>query len=669
MEQLKRRPIRKRILNTVLTIAAVSLFATSLFGIISMIAIQREAREALTKQAQDNLTALIREKTALADLRLKTYSDMTYDFASYVEEILAHPEKFKPRDLTSPDTYTTGDLVYSFALANESYDWEELRPQAELFSNIAEHFYPASEKNRLIIKTAYFGFDNGLLLSFDSESEFCPPELIYYDFLGKDWYALGKTADGIKFTSPYTDGFGRGLTITCVSPLHDPNGAVVGVLGVDISITDLYMYILDLDFGDDVKAFIMNENGDVITPGSSTDGSSGISMRSEDMQRMNEYPSGIVAREDSYFAYDTIDSVGWKVFVRVPQSSVLTLANSIREKIVSSIIIFVLFFLIILSTVVILVAEISENITKPVIDLMKDVDEIIGGDLDHRAEIHMNDEIGDLAGKFNEMSDSLKKQIKSLTEVTAEKERIGTELNVAAHIQSEMLPKNFPDRGDLMLCASMSPAREMGGDFYDFFMLDDDHIALVMADVSGKGVPAAMLMVIAKTIIKIRMRRMDEPSKMLWDINNTLCADNPGGLFVTAWVGILTLSTGKLISANAGHEYPALRRKGGDYELIVSDHQPPLAAIENIEYYDETVILNDGDELFLYTDGVPEAKAPDGTRFGIPRMTAALNRNKVMQPDRLLADLKEEIDRFTGDNDLFDDVTMMSVVRGKPTDK
>ena len=665
MGNQKRRPIRKRILNIVLTIAVLSLFATSIFGVISMIAIQRESSVALTDQAKSNLASLIHEKTTLADLQLKDYSDTTAEFACFIEEMIARPERYKPRDLTSPDTYTTGDLMYSFALADESYDWDKLRPQAELFANIAECFYPAADQNRLVIKAVFFGFDNGLLLSYDSQSEHFPPELMYYNYLDTDWYKLGKSTEGVKFTEPYTDSFGRGLTMTCVCPLHDKNGAVVGVLGVDISVTDLYMYIIDLDFGDNVNAVIVNESGKVVSTGISGGGPAPSNFRPEDTKRMSEYTYGIVARDDNYYAYDTIESVGWKLFVRVPQSSVLMLADSIRTKIVSSIIIFAVFFLIILITVVILVAEISGNITKPIIDLMRDADKIIGGDLEHRAEIYMNDEIGDLAGKFNEMSDSLKKQMKTLAEVTAEKERIGTELNVAAHIQAEMLPKDFPDRSDVTLFASMAPAREMGGDFYDFFMIDDDHIGLVMADVSGKGVPAAMFMIITKTIIKIRTMHMDDPANILRDVNNTLCADNPGSLFVTAWLGILTLSTGRLVFSNAGHEYPALRRLDGDYELIKSEHQPPLAAVENIEYYDETAIMGMGDELFLYTDGVPEAKSPDGSRFGMPRLMEILNRDKKLPPEKLLADLKEEIDLFSG-NDLFDDVTMMCVIRGRP---
>ena len=277
-------------------------------------------------------------------------------------------------------------------------------------------------------------------------------------------------------------------------------------------------------------------------------------------------------------------------------------------------------------------------------------------------DIKRSDEIGNLSDAMKKMEQDLSTYINDLTVVTAEKERVSAELNIAAKMQADMLPKAFPKRGDISLYAAMTPAKEMGGDFYDFFMTDDDHIALVMADVSGKGVPAAMFMIVAKTLIKIRTTSRGKPSEMLYDINNTLCADNRSGLFVTAWLGILTLSTGELIYSSAGHEYPAIRHAGGDYKFYeLEDNMPPLAAAEDIEFTDETVMLGKGDELFLYTDGVPEAKAPDGSRFGTKRMLEILNREKGHTPEETIGAIKREVDAFAGDNDPFDDVTIMSV--------
>ncbi len=276
-------------------------------------------------------------------------------------------------------------------------------------------------------------------------------------------------------------------------------------------------------------------------------------------------------------------------------------------------------------------------------------------------DIKNSDEIGGLADAMKKIESDIHEYVDNLRTVTAEKERVSAELNVAAGLQADMLPKHFPVRDDISLYAAMNPAKEIGGDFYDFFMIDDDHLGLVIADVSGKGVPAAMFMIVAKTLMKIRTTAEGTPARMLYDVNNTLCDDNQNGHFVTAWMGILTLSTGELISANAGHEYPALKRKGGKYELLVSEHEPPLASVADISFHDEVITLHKGDELFLYTDGVTEARASDGSRFGNERLLEVLNSGNMNTPKKVATAVKSSVDAFIRDNDPFDDITVMSI--------
>ena len=277
-------------------------------------------------------------------------------------------------------------------------------------------------------------------------------------------------------------------------------------------------------------------------------------------------------------------------------------------------------------------------------------------------DLHRSDEIGMLSDAMKKMETDIDRYILDITTITAERERMNAELNVAAKMQADMLPKDFCINDRLALYASMTPAREIGGDFYDFFMIDDDRVGIVMADVSGKGMPAAMFMVIARTLLKIRASSEGTPAQMLFDVNNTLCEDNPSNLFVTVWLGILTLTSGELIFANAGHEYPAIRTAGGDYTIDKKENMPPLAAMEDIEYTDETVRLSPGDRVFLYTDGVPEAKRDDGARFGEERMLEMLQRDKDCTPDELLMNMKKEIDAFAGDMEPFDDITMMDII-------
>ncbi|MBQ9383946.1 MAG: PP2C family protein-serine/threonine phosphatase [Ruminiclostridium sp.] len=255
----------------------------------------------------------------------------------------------------------------------------------------------------------------------------------------------------------------------------------------------------------------------------------------------------------------------------------------------------------------------------------------------------------------------LEKHIKYISDMSAEKERIGTELKVATKIQSDMLPTQFPERSDLELYATMTPAKEVGGDFYDFFMLDDNHLALVIADVSGKGIPAALFMIMSKILIRNTSEADLLPSKILEEVNGELCENNTAGMFVTAWLGILTISTGKLTFANAGHEYPALKRANGMYELLRADNCPPLSVMEDMTFTDDTITLGAGDDLFLYTDGVPEAKDPGGRRFGTDRMISLLNEYSDLSPKMMLETLKEKIIEFDDSEDLFDDVTMMRI--------
>ena len=207
----------------------------------------------------------------------------------------------------------------------------------------------------------------------------------------------------------------------------------------------------------------------------------------------------------------------------------------------------------------------------------------------------------------------------------------------------------------------MTPAKEVGGDFYDFFFIDDDHLAMVMADVAGKGMPAALFMVIAKSVIRNICMVGGSPGHILSIANNVLCENNRSNLFVTVWLGILSISSGELICANAGHEYPALKRKDGKFELLEEDNCPPLAAMEDLEFDDMVLMLNEGDALFLYTDGVPEAKNAEGERFGLEKMIDVLNDNIGNDLVTTLSVMKKEIDDFNGDKDPFDDVTMMGL--------
>ena len=277
--------------------------------------------------------------------------------------------------------------------------------------------------------------------------------------------------------------------------------------------------------------------------------------------------------------------------------------------------------------------------------------------------IHTHDEIEELYHTTRFMQKSLIEYMENLVHVTKEKERIGAELSVATKIQADMLPRIFPpypDRKEFDIFASMAPAKEVGGDFYDFFLLDEDHITLVMADVSGKGVPAALFMVIAKTLIKNRAMMGGRPGEILADVNNQLMEGNEAELFVTVWIAIIELSTGKGIAANAGHEHPALKKAGESYELLKYKHSPAVAVMEDIPFKDHEFTLDHGDTIFVYTDGLSEATNINNELFGEDRIINALNNSKDLPLKQLLTNVREDVDRFVGDAPQFDDITMLA---------
>lgn len=284
-------------------------------------------------------------------------------------------------------------------------------------------------------------------------------------------------------------------------------------------------------------------------------------------------------------------------------------------------------------------------------------------------EVHTGDEVEDLANAFQYMVRRLDGYIRNLASVTAEKERIGAELDVAAKIQADMLPcifPPFPDRHEFDIYASMRPAKEVGGDFYDFFLVDDDHLALVMADVSGKGVPAALFMMISKTLLKSAAQAGLSPKSVLEKVNNQLCENNEAEMFVTVWMGILEISTGKMRCANAGHEYPAIRRRDGSFELYKDRHGFVLAGMEGTRYREYELELAYGDSLFVYTDGVAEATNVRQELYGTERMLAALNQAPEKGCRELLAAVSEDVDMFAGEAPQFDDITMLCLKMNRP---
>lgn len=277
-------------------------------------------------------------------------------------------------------------------------------------------------------------------------------------------------------------------------------------------------------------------------------------------------------------------------------------------------------------------------------------------------KIRTGDEIQTLSETLLKMERDINHYIDNLTKVTAEKERIGAELNVATQIQADMLPRifpAFPGRQEFDIFATMNPAKEVGGDFYDFFLTDSDHLALVVADVSGKGIPAALFMVISKTLIKNQAQMGDSPAQILQAVNDQLCENNEAEMFVTVWLGILEISTGKLTAVNAGHEYPIMKKDGGEYEMLDDPHGFVMGVMPGMQYQEYEIWMHKGDSIYVYSDGAPDAVNAEEEQFERERLLASLNRIPRASPSELLGQVKGDIDRFVGEAAQFDDITML----------
>ena len=287
--------------------------------------------------------------------------------------------------------------------------------------------------------------------------------------------------------------------------------------------------------------------------------------------------------------------------------------------------------------------------------------------------INTGDEIETLCDSIKQMEKDINNYIEHLTAATAEKERIGAELDLAKRIQEDMLPNifpAFPNRSDFDIYASMTPAKEVGGDFYDFFLVDNTHLAMVIADVSGKGVPAALFMMMSKILIQNAVLNGNSPAKALETVNNQICANNREEMFVTVWLGIIDLSNGLLRAANAGHEKPIIKSPNGDFEFFKDSHGFVIGGMEGLKYKDYEVQLEKGSKLFIYTDGVAEATDKKEELYGIDRTVEALNKAEGEGPEIIVETVKKNVDEFVGEAPQFDDLTMLCFeYKGSDSDK
>ena len=522
----------------------------------------------------------------------------------------------------------------------------------------------------------------------------------------RPWYVGAFIHDSTYFTPVNTDVFTGGREVMVGVPFYVDN-YLAGVCGGSLRIEDMGAIVADAQLGEYTDTCLINENGNIIY---SSRSSGELGQDENSLKSLKESSNAELAAlvgtaldgdvgfslvhvdgEMTYVAYAPIETVGWTMLITISQEDLNRTAvlltqksdsvmaqsiNEVRLNEKQSVLGTLVIAVAVLFLAVLIAMLFANGLSRPIKRMTFLVSEMKGDDMVFRMEnsLKTGDEIQTLAEAFEAMSVKMKGYVQKIVQITSEKQRLDTELSVAADIQHNMLPAHFPafpGRKEFDLYAVMDPAKEVGGDFYDFFLIDDDHLAVVCADVSGKGVPAALFMVISKVLIKnVALSGFDQgPAGILRKVNNLLCEGNEDDMFVTAWLGILTISTGRLVSACAGHEYPVFYRKDEGFVLEKDPHGMAMGGLEGVKYKDSDWTMNPGDMLFLYTDGVPEANNSEEELFGCDRMLAALEKSREMTGEdpqsgnmdlkEFLRTVREQIDEFVGDTPQFDDLTML----------
>lgn len=659
----------------------------------------QDSRAILEQEAMDQLAALAEAKAETVDANIQSIMSQVDVLAASAKDLYASPDAFGRVPVLPPDAANQGIFTAQIVYAERTPP-ANVADEVGLIGNLTFQMNGVSE----FLKgagTTQIGTESGFIVMCDENSSL-KTSMGHLDPTERSWYRMAADGGKLVWSEAFEDTYGRGLAVTCGKPVYGPGGELKAVVSIGSTLDDIGTSVTRLTIGETGYAFAVDRSGQVImskdlsvdreghvtgTWNLAESGGLKLQLVAEDIAAGNRGVAQVQFQGQAvYMAYEPMEHMPWTVVtvmtvheVQAPAqegelriSSLSTAAGRQIAGIIRST------SLLIVAAVVLAIAvaiacgtAAAGRITQPLSRLTGEVERLSGGDLDTRIQIQTGDEIQTLAEAFNSMTARLETYIQNLTAVTAEKERIGAELNVATQIQRDMLPNifpAFPEQKEFDIYASMDPAKEVGGDFYDFFMVDGGHLGVVMADVSGKGVPAALFMVIAKTIIKNQALTGGSLEQVFSRANEQLCENNGEGLFVTAFMGLLDLTDGTFAYVNAGHNPPLLRRSGGPYEYLRLDPGFVLAGLEGMEFPGGTIQLAPGDSLFLYTDGVTEALDPKEELFGEDRLEAALNAPEAqsLKPIDLLPRIRAVLSDFAQGAEQADDITMLAITYTGP---
>lgn len=680
-----------------------------------------DAEKSLEDMAGEQLYTIAMEKAGYIEEKLNAVAACVHGIAAQAQDIYENPKKYPDREVPLPvkgSTILAPQLLWSEQLSPKQGNIPGAVPsfteEILKLGNIQDMLVQYNAHNDMV-SSAYIATKSGWLIQTDYiagskySGDLDVPD--YYEAADRQWYQRASAAEEgeIIYSDVIRDIHKGGNCIVCAEPVF-LRGEVVAVAGIGSYLDTVNKAVLNTTVGESGYAFLIGEKGQIVVS-PKTEGETAafpektVDLRSSENEALADIAADVLSGgsgvekitldgREVYLAYAPLKSLKWGLItvmeveeVIAPavagQQQILALGESAAQKQNEAIRKNFLLFAAVLTFTAIVISLsgmiLGRKITKPILRLTEDVGRIGSGNLDCRIHIETGDEVEELGNAFNRMRVQIQEYVENLALVTSEKERIRSEIQVASRLQADMLPKAeemFKEREDFSLAARMTPAKGVGGDFYDFFLLDKDKLALVIADVSGKGVPAALFMVVSRTVIKSRLQSMGkeqakQPSaegtlaKAARDINNILCADNRNEMFVTVWMGVLTLSTGKLEFVNAGHCLPLICFQNGAYEYETFSGGLVFAGMENVPYRQSEIRLHQGDTLLLYTDGVIEASNAGKELYGKARLQKAAEacrqKGAGNTPEELLQAIWQDVAGFQKGEEQFDDITMLAV--------
>ena len=675
-EKRKTGSIRKKLQRALLLVFVFTALPNLILSEIGMAIMRSRSEEQLIDQAVNSAEVFTAGQAGTISETMNGIVQRIEQAAGYTEYLYSNRDLFRVRTLKTPDDFppdVTGNQLHWLPFEKGEEKDPTIVAEANLLSSLEPCFETLMDHCPTIVSLyaatvshVNIGYDKNVL---DKQGfgAYNP------DTADAGWYKNALKTGKTVISDTYNDTFGRGLMVTISVP-YSVNGAIRGVIGADINIENIRSDILDFQTGvKDGYGLLFSANGqwicaDVSEKDAQTVTSADLLGSEAAVSSLTEKEEGVIESKidgkSVYISFDTVEATGWKLAVILPKEEIIAPAVKNARLSWYAAAMVLAFDVVLFVFILRRVNRNSARLSYPLEHMAEQIKQVGNGNLDYHSEIHTNDEVQLLSESFERMTLSLKDYISNLTAVTAEKERIGAELDVAKNIQASMLPcifPAFPEREEFDIHATMTPAKEVGGDVYDFFMVDETHLAIVMADVSGQGVPAALFMVIGKTLIKDHTQINSNLSEVFTEVNDLLCEANSEGLFITAFEGVLDLETGRFDYVNAGHEMPFIYRAETGY--VPEKIRPGfvLAGMEGMRYKSGSLQLNVGDRVFQYTDGVTEATDASNQLYGMERLQTVLNRCADATPEETLRIVKEDIDLFVGDAPQFDDITMLCV--------